>query len=61
MRPMTRTTETSKSPKNLKKPDDRSARLAAALRANLRRRKQQERGRGEAEQNKPTTAKDQGR
>lgn len=33
--------------KNTSKTDGRSARLAAALRANLRRRKAQERGRGE--------------
>ena len=37
--------------KNRKKTDPRAERLAAALRANLRRRKAQERGRGV--QNKP--------
>ena len=41
---MTRGNETGK---NSRKTDARSARLAAALRANLRRRKAQERGRGE--------------
>jgi len=55
---MTRGNETGK---KLKKTDARSARLAAALRANLRQRKAQERRRGEAEQNKPAAGKDQGR
>lgn len=55
---MTRGDETGK---NLKKPDGRSERLAAALRANLRRRKAQERGRGAGEQDKPATGKDEGR
>ena len=41
---MTRGNQTGK---KLKKTDARSARLATALRANLRRRKAQERGRGE--------------
>jgi hypothetical protein len=34
-----------KTPKSPAKPDDRKARLAAALRANLQRRKEQARGR----------------
>jgi hypothetical protein len=42
---MTRGNETGK---NTRKTAARSARLAAALRANLRRRKAQERGRGES-------------
>ena len=54
---MTRGPETGK---KLKKTDARSARLAAALRVNLRRRKAQERGRGEesapAEQARPSPA-----
>ena len=45
--------------KNRKKTDARAARLAQALRANLRRRKVQERRRGE--QNKPAAGKDEGR
>ncbi len=40
-------TRANKNGKNLKKTDARSARLAAALRVNLRRRKAQERRRGE--------------
>jgi hypothetical protein len=46
---MTRFDENGKNPKNQQKssaPNSRDARLAAALRENLRRRKAQERGRG---------------
>jgi hypothetical protein len=52
---MTRGQETGK---NRKKTDARSTRLAAALRENLRRRKAQERGRGEG---KPAPGKDEAR
>jgi len=47
---MPRPSETGKTPKKPGKPDDRSARLAAALRANLQRRKAQARGRGDSAQ-----------
>jgi len=55
---MTRAPDTGQKPKKSANTNDRSVRLAVALRANLQRRKAQERGRGA--QTKPA-GKDEGR
>jgi len=56
---MTRAPDPGKQPIARKIAESRSDRLAAALRANLRRRKDQERGRGRAEQNKLPAGEDE--
>jgi hypothetical protein len=47
--------ENSKKPKKVSAPNSRDARLAAALRENLRRRKAQERGRDAQDKGEPAT------